>query len=50
MLLIPLAVYQTMKIDQQIRKNEALLLRLEEKEKKNAKPRTDPKPDGPDGL
>jgi len=42
MILIPLAIYQTMKIDKQIRKNEALLLRLDEKEKKNAKPRIDP--------
>ncbi len=50
MCLIPLAVYQTIKIDKQIRKNEALLLRLEEKEKKNAKPRIDPKPDEPDGV
>ena len=45
MILIPLAIYQTMKIDKQIRKNEALLLRLDEKEKKNAKPRIDPNPD-----
>ena len=50
MILIPLAIYQTMKIDKQIRKNEALLLRLEDKEKKNAKPRIDPKPDEPDGV
>ena len=42
MILIPLAIYQTIKIDKQIRKNEALLLRLDEKEKKNAKPRIDP--------
>jgi hypothetical protein len=34
----------------QINKAEALLLRLEEKEKKREKPRVDPKPDGPDGL
>ena len=41
MVLIPLAIYQTMKIDKQIRKNEALLLRLEEKEKKQ-KPKLEP--------
>jgi hypothetical protein len=34
----------------QIKKAEALLLRLEEKERKNAKPRIDPKPDDADGL
>ena len=41
MILIPLAIYQTMKIDKQIRKNEALLLRLEEKDKKQ-KPKLEP--------
>lgn len=41
MVLIPLAIYQTMKIDKQIRKNEALLLRIEEKDKKQ-KPKLEP--------
>jgi hypothetical protein len=34
----------------QLNKAEALLLRLEEKEKKREKARTDPKPDSADGL
>ncbi len=34
----------------QIKKTEAMLLRLEEKERRNEKPRVDPKPDSPDGL
>ena len=34
----------------QLNKAEALLQRLEEKEKKREKARTDPKPDSPDGL
>jgi phosphotransferase system glucose/maltose/N-acetylglucosamine-specific IIC component len=34
----------------QIKTAEALLQRLEEKERKSAKPRVDPKPDSPDGL
>lgn len=34
----------------QLNKAEALLQRLEEKEKKREKTRIDPKPDSPDGL
>jgi hypothetical protein len=34
----------------QLNKAEALLQRLEEKEKKREKPRIDPKPDSADGL
>lgn len=34
----------------QIRKAEIILERLEHREKKNAKSRTDPKPPGPDGV
>lgn len=37
-------------VDKKIKRAEALLIRLEEKEKKNAKPRVDPKPDDGDGL
>lgn len=37
-------------VDKQIKKAQAIVLRLEEKEKRNAKPRIDPKPDDPDGL
>jgi len=31
-------------VDKQVKKTEAMLIRLEEKEKKNAKPRIDPEP------
>ena len=31
-------------VDKQVKKTEAMLIRLEEKEKKNAKPRVDPEP------
>lgn len=34
----------------QIKKVDALVMRLEEKERKNAKSRHDPKPDSSDGL
>ena len=34
----------------QIKKAEAILQRAEQAEKKNAKPRIDPKPDDPDGM
>jgi hypothetical protein len=34
----------------QIKKAEAILQRLEEKESKREKPRIDPKPNSPDGL
>ena len=34
----------------QIKKTEAILQRAEQVEKKNAKPRIDPKPDDPDGM
>ena len=34
----------------QVRKAELILERIEHREKKNAKARTDPKPDSPDGL
>lgn len=37
-------------VDKKIKRAEVLLLRLEEKEKRNAKPRVDPKPDDSDGL
>lgn len=37
-------------VDKKIKRAEALLIRLEDKEKKNAKPRVDPKPDDGDGL
>jgi uncharacterized protein YneF (UPF0154 family) len=37
-------------VDKQIKKAQAIVLRLEEKEKRNAKPRLDPKPDDSDGL
>lgn len=33
-----------------LKKTEVILQRAEQVEKKNAKPRTDPKPDGPDGM
>lgn len=48
--LIPFVLHLTVRLDTQIKRNEALVQRLEEKEKANAKARTDPKPDGPDGL
>ena len=48
--LIPFVLHLTVRLDTQIKRNEALVQRLEEKEKSNAKARTDPKPDGPDGL
>ena len=34
----------------QIKRTEAILQRAEQVEKKNAKPRLDPKPDDPDGM
>ena len=37
-------------INKQIKKAEAILIRAEQLEKKNAKPRIDPKPDDGDGL
>lgn len=49
--LIPFVLHLTVRLDAQIKRNEVLIQRLDEKEKKrNEKPRADPKPDGPDGL
>ena len=48
--LIPFVLHLTVKLDRQIKRNEAILQRLDEKEKKNAKARIDPKPDDSDGM
>ena len=48
--LIPFTLHLTVRLDKQIKRNEALLLRLDEKEKKREKPRVDPEPVGPDGV
>jgi len=49
--LIPFVLHLTVRLDTQLKRNEALILRLDEKEKKrNEKPRADPVPPGPDGL
>lgn len=37
-------------VEKRLNKADAIILRLEEKERKNAKPRHDPKPDNSDGL
>lgn len=37
-------------LDRKIKKTEAMLIRAEQVEKKNAKPRLDPKPDDSNGL
>lgn len=37
-------------LDKKLKEANALVLRLEEKEKKNAKPRVDPEPAGSDGM
>ena len=37
-------------IDRKIKKSEVILQRAEQVEKKNAKPRIDPKPDDDDGM
>ena len=37
-------------IDRKIKKSEVILQRAEQVEKKNAKPRIDPKPDDSDGM
>ena len=51
LLLIPFVLHLTVKLDTQIKRNEVLVQRLEEKEKRrNEKPRADPKPDDPDGM
>ena len=50
LVLIPFVLHLTVKLDRQIKHNEAILQRLDEKEKKNAKARIDPKPDDADGL
>jgi hypothetical protein len=49
MMLIPFVLHLTVKLDKQIKRNEAILLRLEEKEKKRAKA-LNPDGDDPDGL
>jgi uncharacterized membrane protein len=49
MMLIPFVLHLTVKLDKQIKRNEAILLRLEEKEKKRAKNLT-PDDADPDGL
>ena len=50
LVLIPFVLHLTVKLDRQIKRNEAILQRLDEKEKKNGKARIDPKPDDADGL
>ena len=48
--LIPFTLHLTVRLDKQIKRNEALILRLDEKEKKREKPRVDPEPVGPDRV
>ena len=50
LVLLPFVLHLTVKLDKQIKRNEAILQRLDEKEKKNGKARIDPKPDDADGL
>ena len=50
LVLIPFVLHLTVKLDRQIKHNEAILQRLDEKEKKNGKARIDPKPDDSDGM
>jgi hypothetical protein len=42
--------FMVLHVEKRINKADAMILRLEEKERKNAKPRVDPKPDTGDGM
>ena len=42
--------FMVLHVEKRINKADAMILRLEEKEKKREKPRIDPKPDNSDGL
>jgi hypothetical protein len=42
--------FMVLHVEKRLNKADAIIYRLEEKERKNAKPRLDPKPDNSDGL